>query len=225
MRVAVQSCWAYRDAWLPFFKLFQKFWQEPCDLWLITDRYEQAAIDEIGVPFSIFEAGNQATWSECLSGFAKTSKEPFVLFLEDFFPTAPVNIPMVQHALKLMSEHRAGCVRLYPCPGANEDFGDPFFGRVSHGADYRISTMTALWDPVFIGTVASYTDTAWDFELHGTKLSREMKPPVLAWKRGVTPWPVEYICTGITRRRWTSGAKALFEREGIKVDYTLRPSE
>lgn len=132
---------------------------------------------------------------------------------------------MVQNGLKLMSHHGAGCVRLYPCPGANNNIGDESFGEVSHAADYRISTMPAIWRSDFARTIASYTKTAWDFEIHGTKLSRELKTPVLAWKREVKPWPVEILCTGITRGKWTQGAKRLFDKEGIAVDYSMRESE
>lgn len=225
MKVAVMSCWAYRDAWFPFFSLVKKYCPDYNDLWLVTDRFEQAAIDQLPVKISVYEAGPRTTWCQQLSWFAKTCNEPFIMYLEDFFPTTPPVMPLIEHGVKLMSDRGAGCVRLYPCPGSDEEIGDEFYGGVSWKASYRISTMTAIWNPEFIQKIANRNSSPWEFELRGTEMTRSMQTPILAFKRDVKPWPVEYICTGITRGLWTPSAKQFLEREGIKADYTLRLTE
>src|SRR5688572_25276816 len=131
MRIAIVSCWKYRDAWRPFIELMLKFWPDrPYNATLITDEYEDSRefIEGIDTPPVYLTRGK--SWSQGLAEYAVLADESILLMQEDFFLNAPVNTELVQIALEQLQERGAAMVRLYPCPGSNEDYGDPHFGRI-----------------------------------------------------------------------------------------------
>lgn len=210
MRIAVISCWKYRDAHNPFFALFKKFWPDcPYPVELISDTEDQPL-----------------EWCRVADNFAgfvrATTKEPILLFQEDFFLNAPVRQDLIERGLEQIKARNAGCVRLYPCPGSDEDYGDAHFGIVKRGAPYRISLQAAIWQPSYLYSIASRFSTPQEFELQGTPYSNELPHEVLAFKRDVTPWPLSYECTAIVNGKWTQGAKKLCEANGISVDWSMR---
>lgn len=223
MRVAVVSCWAYRDAWKPFFALLDHFWPDhPVPVWLITDSIQ----DHLDLPKTVGVFCGPGThkwsWCESVAAFAQ-GDEQILLFQEDFFLTKPVQGESVQRALEFLDLPDVGCVRLCPTPGPDADCGDPEFGEVSHGMPYRISCQAALWRPDYLRRMAEVTGEPMHFELNGTALSHGMPDRVLSWKRELQPWPLDYICSAITRGRWDPNAKRLCDSLGIEADWTMRP--
>ena len=61
------------------------------------------------------------------------------------------------------------------------------------------------------------------FELSGTVAAERLPWKVFAASRTAQPWPVEYLCSAISRGRWNPDAVRLCEREGIACDFTRRP--
>jgi len=210
VRVAVITCAAYRDAWDPFLALVKHFWPDcPYPITFHSDR--------AGEP-----------WCGVLLRSALESDEPLMVFQEDFFLTAPVQSDLVARGWELLESRGAGCVRLYPCPGAVEDFGDPHFGRIPRGTAARISCQVAIWQPDYLAEIARYclnttTGEAGDFENRGTPFSDTLPVPVLSFKREAQPWPLEYLVSGIDRGYWNPDAKRLCDQLGIAVDWSLRP--
>lgn len=217
MRVVVTSCYNYRDTWNPFLELFRKFYGG--ELYLLTDQ-----TDYRNWPKGVHVAIIPGNWGSMLAEFARTSKEPLVMFLDDFFLNSPVQHHLIDEGLNQMKQEGAGCVRLYPCPGSDEDYGHPLYGKVAKGQSYRISTMPAIWNPGYLAKIAELAPTAWDFEIDGSVRSNDLPEPVLAFKRDVQPWPLEFLCTGITRGKWNKDALELFKKHDIQVDMSLRES-
>lgn len=219
MRLAVISCAAYADAWWPLFQLLDKFW--PAHPWpdLVTDECP------ILGNYRAVAYGKNQSWCSVLAQYAASINEPVLLFQEDFFPSMPFRDDLIDHGLLQMKKRHAAAVRLYPCPGGDEDYGDLFYARVRAGAPYRISCQAAIWRPDYLEMIARKFDTASRFEVEGSRLSNELPDEILAFKRDKTPWPLEYLCSGITRGKWTQGAKNLCNQHGIDVDWTRRESE
>jgi hypothetical protein len=197
---------AYQDAWDPFLRLFKKFWPDcPHELLLITDR------DRPG-----------ASWCSVVADFAARNKGAVMLLQEDFFLTAPVNNRLVDAAILEMQVRNAAMVRLYPCPGGDVDYGSRYFAEIPKGARYRVSCQASIWNSSVLYEIASHCNTAADFEIDGTAISERFDEPFLAFKREAKPWPIEYLCSGISRGKWNPDAKRLFEQHGISADYSLR---
>jgi hypothetical protein len=217
MRLAVASCWAYRDTWTPFFALLDKFWPNHPAPFLITDRIDDPAY----IPAHIWNA--KGDWCARLADFAQhKSDEPILMLQDDFFLSGPVQTDLVKHALGEMKRLNAGCVRLYPCPGGNIFYDDSFVGSIPRGTPYRISCQASIWNPAYLSYIAEVKGTASNFEIQGSIHSNKLPSAVLAWKRDAKPWPIEYLCTAIVRGKWLPDAKTLCEQHGIEANWSMR---
>src|SRR5688572_9058363 len=149
MRIAVASCWKYRDTWPGFFGLSKKHWADcPYRQILLTDSIGNHR-DELFDGIDWVESGNKS-WCAIVATFAaEMDDQPILLMLDDLFLTGPPNQEMIDHALKILERDNVGAVRLYPCPGANEEAGDPYFGRVARHTQYRNSTLATIWRPSY----------------------------------------------------------------------------
>lgn len=217
------SCWKYRDAWKPFFSLLERFWPNcPYEIDLLTDVDVEAGR---GVPASVNTRIYQTDtpWCRMLSHFTGINDEIVMLFQDDFFIHAPVQPDAIDEALEQMRELNAGMVRLYPCPGSNLDYGNGHFGFVTKETPYRISCQVSLWRSQYLHTLSRDFNTPTEFEFQGTQLSNQLPDVVLAWKRDAEPWPLQYLCSGISRGRWNPDAKRLCDQYGIVNDWTMRP--
>ncbi len=223
MRICVLTCRRYSDAWVPFFRLFRKFWPNcPYPVWLVTDSITNTPPIDNGHFPHLIHLSPEPTWNRILADFAGAyDDEPIMLFLEDYFLTATPHQHLIDHAEGQYYRHSAACVRLYPCPGGITDYGDPYFAIVPPHTPYRVSTQVAIWNPEILGKLAITTDSPQSFELDGSK--RYTGGPILAFKRDVTSWPLEYICTAIVRGVWQKGALEHCSKHGIPVDTTQRP--
>ena len=235
MQLAVASCWAYRDAWKPFFKLLAKFWPNHPPPTIITDMHDGEVIDATtidGIEYlyeyvptqvQLFIGESAQTWCSLVADYAKQQTEPILLFQEDFFLTAPVNEAMISHACGLVQDGIA-CVRLYPCPGSDIPSVDPYYGFVSNEADYRISCQAAIWNPSYLNRIAAISmGSAASFEISGTIYARTQNDIIMACKRDLQPWPLQYICSGISRGMWNPDSKRLCDLYGIENDWSMRP--
>ncbi len=218
MKLAVISCHKYSDCWQPFIRLMDRFWPDHPSVTLITDRTGLAPLKGYG---GLLFNGSDI-WCELLAEHARECKdEPTAIFLDDFWLNAPVQAELIDRGLEQMEKTGAGCVRLYPCPGPDEDYGDSHFGIVPRGAPYRISTQVALWKPSYLRQIASQFKTPWEFELQGSVYSDSLPEPVLAFKRELNPWPVSYY-GAIRHGQWAPAVKPFMESIGIEVDWTRR---
>lgn len=223
MKIGVVSCEKYRDAWEPFVKLFRKFWPDcPYDTCILTDYSNQWEID--GVRLS--PICQPKSWAQIVAAWAENAsikKHDAVLVLqEDFFLNAPVNQSLIERGVEVLKARDAAMVRLYPCPGGEKDYGDSHFAEIPKGTRYRVSCQASLWEPSVLCWIASHCDTPGEFELDGTELSNRVDRPFLAWKREVTPWPMQYYCSAISRGKWEPAALEFCRQQGVEVDTSMR---
>jgi hypothetical protein len=227
------SCFGYRDAW-PHFKFFiEKHWRGCKIPWAtITDKAEGPGIGQV------LQVGSDKGWTRNLANGLIQAKQRFpdtkhiVLWQEDFFLTATVQQEAIDEAVRLLdSDPMVGCVRLYPCPG-----GDPTamvstnYGEHKRRVDYRISCQVAIWRYEYLMKILDNEKldgypTPREFELDGTEFSNLMKEVVLAWDRQRQPWPVEYLCSAISRGRWSPDAVRYCRENGIEPDLKFRAME
>lgn len=232
MRIAVISCWNYRDAWPAFFGLLTKFWPDcPYPVDLLTDRLEvfDDSVKPMRATCSFGKCPSprdilihDGSWCEMLASYAADlGEESCLLFQEDFLLTAPVKRELVEDGLDWLG-NGIGMVRLYPCPGAEQDGEDTNYAIVPRGTPYRISCQASIWNPQFLYAIASRLKTPAEFEIEGSKLAESLPDTVLAFKRDLQPWPLEYLCSAISRGKWNPDAKKLCDKANISVDWTMR---
>ncbi len=206
MRVAVVSCWKYRDAWPPFSALYKQFFP-------------------LGPTPQFFSDDNELTWGQVAVNAAGQTEETVLILQEDFFLNSPVNFDLVQRGLAILTVRpNVGAVRLYPCPGATETSNDTYFGQVARHSAYRTSCQATIWKPAYLKAIAERYNTPAEFELQGSPWASENLPQeVWAFKREVQPWPISYFCSAISRGKWEPAALEFCRQQGITVDTSLRP--
>lgn len=201
-------------------ELFRRFWKDcPYPVTLLTDRYEpdqQLPIDDVAMHAN-------PTWCGVLCDFLRQhGDEPILMLLDDFFFMAPVEQRLIDDAVNEFERWKAGCIRLYPCPGADGEYGHERIGTVDKGCRYRIACQPAIWDPAFLYDIASRFGSAADFEIQGTEYALGLPQPILAFKRDIEPWPIRYILA-IRQGVWNPHAHKLCEVLNISVDWSFRP--
>ncbi len=213
------TCEAYRDTWRPFFELLRRFWPDcKYPVSVVTDW----CWNRQDAPSDVQVLRYEDDWCGNLVQFANDyPSDPILMLLDDFWINAPVNTELIQRGLEQMEKTKSGCVRLYPCPGPDEEYGDPHFGIVSPGARYRISTQAALWRPSYLRQIAEQYKTPWEFELDGSAFSDSLPDPVLAFRRDIHPWPVSYY-GAVRHGQWAPAVKPFMESMGIDVDWNRR---
>lgn len=224
MKVVMVSCWAYRDAWGAYMALFRRFWKDcPYTLIIATDECGTDYDFRYVVPDSEIQAyGKGKSWCEIVSQVAANVDDNLLLMQEDFFLNQTVKQDLVVEALAHLVYRKAGMVRLYPCPGAEGDSINAHYGIVPRGTQYRTSCQASIWNPLYLYAIANGLESPADFEIEGTKRSESLPNEVLAFKREVEPWPMEYLCSAISRGKWNPDAKKLCDYYDIAVDWSLR---
>lgn len=220
MNLAVITCAAYSDAWPAFFGLLSKFWPDHPKIHLLTDYIDKSDWRKLH-DHDLIHAGEGKSWCDVLRYYVANTDENFVLMQEDFTLSAPVRTEALKNAEEILNEYRAGCFRVYPCPGAPET--SSYY--VPSCAAYRISCQAAIWKPSYLRRLLRNmpsAKSAADFELQGSEVSRYIDGDVMSCHRLENPWPIEYICSAITRGKWNPDAKKLCDQHGIEVDWTRR---
>ncbi len=211
--VVIPSCDSYEDAWGPFFKFFFKYWPDcPFPVYLVTEtkKYPDQRVRTLNL-------GKDFGWANNMSVALDTIPEKYFLyFLEDVFIIKKVDTARVLRLFELLKKDHASCLRLFPAPGPDRAYGDSKeLGIIADSAEYRVSTMTAIWDKQAFKRLLKPGENAWQMELDGTKRSSQMKELFLS------VWPkdpvIKLFATAIKKGRWQYDALSLCKREGVAV--------
>lgn len=209
--IIVITCFKFRQAWEPFFKLFKKYWPDcPFSVYMITDK---GSFDDINV----IEIGNDNGFSgNLLLGLKNVEQPKIIYFQEDYFFTNYFDTKRIKKYSNYLDTHSIACLRLAPCPGPTEIWKeDKTLGIIKKGEEYRVSTQTAIWDKDIFVNLLKNGETGSEFEINGTKRSKMLDKMFLSVWRNQSPTP--YYITGIVRGVWQQGALDHLQKEGIDV--------
>jgi hypothetical protein len=226
--IVVSSCDKFQDVWSPFFTLFFRYWPDcPFPIFLIAN--QQSYPDD---RVKTILAGEDRGWATNLRLALDKVPTPYVLYLqEDYFLAGKADTATILDLVAYMSHCRAGCLRLYPCPGPDLPCADnDYVGMISKTAPYRVSLQAALWDKEVLRSLLVDEESGWDMEIKGTERSRSLDVPFFSVKRDpatnqVTNLALPYFCTAIVRGRWVREAVELCRREGMIIDDRRRSIE
>lgn len=160
MNVTVIACLKYYSQLIPpFVRFFNRYW--PGQAFAI-------AYDEPG-----------ETWSQSLmrelSHLIET-EESTILLLDDYILSDRVDVASVYECWKHLVNHReVGFVRLNPCPGPTLSYEHPLLGKFDRDADYLVSLQPSIWRIECLLELLDAKESAWDFEINGTKRARDSR--------------------------------------------------
>jgi hypothetical protein len=208
------------DIWPGFFGLMSRFWPDlPYPVHLISNHL---AFSDRRV--TTLRVGDDLSWSQTLArGLERVSSRYVLLILDDFFLTAPVDTARVQRLHAAMVAQGAAYLRLVPNPAADTPCTDmPEIGTIGKGAPYRTSLQMAFWDRGALLGLLRGEESAWDFEIKGSRRSDAMTEPFLCVCDGFPAIPYRHV---LRRGKLLPDAVRFFAPLGVNFDASKRKRE
>lgn len=224
--VLVSSCDKYEDAWIPFFRLFHKYWPQcKYDIYLNTE-HKQFSME--GLPINNLNLKTQtATWSRRLANCLKFIKNDYILFfLDDFFLLDYVNESEINKAIKwLDSNPDVSCFQFYPNPqllSVDDHRFDGYSLRDINGK-WWLRCQVAIWRRKHLLMYLNPYENAWQFEEYGTNVAKLYNKKFYNLNDN-NMMPFKYSVDringyGIYEGQWLESNVELFDREKISVDF------
>lgn len=221
----VSSFDGYGDCWEAVFYSLLKYWPDcPFPIYLIANRREfcHPSVRVLRVP-------GQDWSSSLLCALDSIDTEYVLYFQEDYWLSETVDTPRIRDYLKLMDAHGLHYIRLLANPTPDGHFiHDHRLGIIADQASYRTSVQVSLWRASVLRFLLRPGESAWDFEVQGTRRSRIYGDRFLSVRcQGKDDYfhGVRYLCSAINRGKWSREARRYAEREGIQVDFSNLPVE
>lgn len=214
--ILVASCDRYADLWRPYFGLLRMRWPDrPFPVVLIT---EERRPELPGVYALCLGAG--LDWSTLMIRALDTVSTPYVLLtLEDFFLRRTVDTKRMMALLERVQRNQLRMLRLIPRPGPTTIIeAAREYGVIAANAPYRVSTQAAFWHVETLRQLLVPGESAWEFEVNGTKRSSEHQGFAAVWRAALP-----YRHHVVERGKWFPWAAWRFKRLGIGVDLAARP--
>jgi hypothetical protein len=213
--VLIPSCDKYRDLWTPFFTLFWKFWPD-CNynVYLGSNhvQYNNHMVKMINV-------GDDISWSDGLIAMLGMIPEEYVIMmLEDFFLRERVDNAKIAMYIRILKKLKGGLLRLAPMPGPDIIIKESKLGIISKEASYRVSTQGAVWRKDVLSALLEKGESAWEFELNGTKRSRHLECNFY----GTTTHILTYKNHVVERGKWLPKEARRFRMMNIGCDFNKR---
>lgn len=177
--ILVVSCDKFSDVWLPYFKLFWRFWPDcPFNIYLLSNNLE------IKIPkVNSILVGDDVSWSDnLLKGISNINEKYIFLLLDDFFLTRPVVAKDVMNIFNWIVDSDINYARLTPTPKPDKMFND-IVGIVSKGTIYRTSTIMSVWKKSILSELLRHKESAWDFEMYGSIRSDDYDEFYSTWEK------------------------------------------
>jgi hypothetical protein len=232
LTVVVNTCDLFEDCWPAFFTLYAKYGaalEAPIVLNTEKKTYHHSGLTIRSAQVAR-GVDRRLTWSECLAACLDSIQSPFVLYLqEDFFIESAVDVKTLNALVTELREGRADVIRIMECGGSGpwHSTENPLLWRVDQRAQYRIALQAALWRKDTLRAQLRAHESPWQLEVYGSaRARRNTKERVFCLNRDRFHGPgkevIPYTPTGVVKGKWEKFVPALFEREGIAMDFSKR---
>ena len=228
--VFVNSTDSFEDTWAPFFHLLNEYWAGvPAVLNTERKSYDDSHVD-VTCTRVARPGESRIPWGECmLRGLDHIPTETFVYLQDDYFLSGPVKTDVVDAAVQIVEREGLDCLRLMECgeAGPYEPTAYPWLCSVSRHAHYRLSLQAGLWTRTGLRKYLRSHESAWEFEVWGSKRASRLPGRIWAVNRDVYSEEhtqvIPYEPTGIVRGQWKRDAvEGLFSAHGIEVPFEVR---
>jgi hypothetical protein len=224
--VLISSFDGYSDCWGPVAHGFSKYWPDcPFPIRLMT------GVKDFPDPrIQVIPLAPDRGWSNQMLKALPHVDTPFVLyFQEDYWLNEPVHTARLLTYLEHMKTHGLNYLRLLAKPLPDHDSPlDPRLGILADGAEYRTSVQIAFWRREVLLDLIVPGESAWDFELNGTKRSRKYGATFLSVKRHLKDDygnGIRYLCSAVNQGKWSRRAHEYAAVEHLAVDFSKLPTD
>ena len=222
-QIIVWSCDRYRDIWPAFFKLLGKYWSScPYQINLVSNGY-----DWTDSRVRMWHVSVKDAWTKALRETIRQLDADYILLvLEDYLLADYVDTEGLEQLISFMKAKDVGCLYLYPAEKYRKNdinIAGYELGDVPPNASFRVNTQAGIWRRDLILELLCRDESVWDYEVNATRQSHTFPQGFMTVIRENSKLPFPYYCTGVVRGKWMPGAVALCKKEGITLDFTLRP--
>lgn len=224
--VIVSTNDGYRDLWTPFFTLLKKNWDVPFPIILNTesDSFSFEGLDIRSL--ALYKKGDKPAWSERLIKTLESIDTEYVLtLLEDFFLTAPVDTARLDDVFRWMdADKNIAVFSFLPAPGDNiKSDRYPGFELRAQRAPYRFNAQAAVWRRERLIDFLRPDESAWEWEHNGNERSFALQDEFYsALQNEPQVFPYDPFEHGVYNGRWLTAVPALFAKNGIDMDFSVR---
>lgn len=176
----LSSCDKCSDLWDPFFTLVKRHWPDfDYRVYLCTDS-KQFFFEGFDI-FCPLKMRDGSTWSENLMALLELVGEEYVLLmLDDFWLKADVDVNRLHRYEQMMKEDQnIGFICLVHQlePSADNPISLDYPELIKYGSQtlYRVTTQAGLWRRDYLLSLLRRHESAWWFEMFGSKRSRRSK--------------------------------------------------
>lgn len=224
--IIVYSCERNADMWEVFSALYRKYWQNcPFEVILVTDCYrgkkQGVYVDETQETVFSKIIVCDGTWSHMIKTAIDAAGTQYVsLWMDDYLLCDDVQEHVLEHYVEVMRQYHAANIRLVG-PGKWSELYVPDkngIGIWKPGTAYSMCTQIGIWDVNFLKENIKDGWSAWDFERKGSLEIKDREHPLLVALDYVFPYE-----EGVRRGKWMEQGVRLCERNGIKLDFQMRP--
>jgi hypothetical protein len=231
--ILINTCDKFEDCWLPFFKLFKKYWpQYTGKIYLNTETkiFAYPGLHIISLQTNLHTPEQAITWSECLIRALKASETDIVLYMqEDYFLKDFVKNDLVEKYVQMMQQYtNIDCIHLTDQGLINDKKSEKYEGLFSvlPKQRYLVSCQAALWKKETLLKLLRTYENAWQFEEFGSQRAAILKPEIFgvdkSWVKLNEFEIIPYIFTGIIQGRWYEPVVDLFKKHAILIDFSER---
>jgi len=224
----VNSCDAYADLWDPFFTLLKRYWAPLTPRILLNTETKDYQFD--GLPITcVHHTGPYG--ARMLHALAEVKTEYVVTLLDDFFLRQPVRLDRLEKILGWMDADPDIVYFTMDCTRLLRDWERdryPGYRRAPVGSRYILNMQGAVWRTAKLAGYWRPDVSPWEWEEYTSLLTLEHPEDKFYCAVDNDSRFLEYGFTmgqwmGIQHGKWVEeDVVPLFEKEGIRVDFTKR---
>lgn len=230
--VLINTCDKYEDAWIPFFKLAEKFWVDNPYPYYLNTESKKLIINNLDIHVLNIEKGemgNSVPWGGRLKKCLERISSPYVvLLLEDFFLHAPVDQKELERCIEIMeADHRYAAIYFKQIDGFKDVYEkEPKYFLMSENIMYKLNLQAGLWRKSDLEALVGDEDTPWSFEFIAQN-RLEGQDKMFLCSRAGTHYDYEgavfpYLTGrttgyGIWTGKWLWNNDKLFKKNGIQT--------
>lgn len=215
MKILVLSCDKNTDTFEAFHHCMEKYWPAHPEVIYTTETVPNPYYKTISKNYPL------DIWTKRIREVLDDiDDDKILIMIDDCFIRQPVDETRIKYACEQLKGNIASFnfEKTFDVHDIETELDG--FKKRQHGSSYEISIMCGLWDKEKLRNVISYDSNPWQVEFRQNNCNYDYyinsSDYIIDW--GYKTWHPAGLCRG----KWCREVVSFFEKEGIKVDYSIR---
>lgn len=211
--VLISSCDKFSDTWDIVTDSIQKYWFDcPFEIKIITNKidYNNGSVRSLKI-------GNDISWSSNLIKAVNSINADYVfVWLDDVFLSDFVDTNKINEIINFLETNNPAFLRIRPYPKPDKKIKKNFGIIFPESLFYRVNIFSSFWRKDVLIDLLEEEESAWQFELDGSKRSSKYKDFYVYTKK------VFNYVHGIEKGQWKVDAVKWLNKNNYKIDFSKR---